>query len=217
MAASYVTVAELRSNLGIGTLYSNSDLESVCQTAEDLLNQYLWFDSAPVVGAMIVNNVATVMLANPAIFAAGQSITLTNSGSLYNGTYTITGTIPFTTGGVTQTLPAWFWSFNWATWPTGYSYVQFSKTASDDPFHRVLPYGAATGPDTKTTTYATTPAIRQAALIIATDVWQARQTAQMSPNSMDGFSPNPYKMANQLINRIRGLIQPYSNPNSMVG
>jgi hypothetical protein len=81
----------------------------------------------------------------------------------------------------------------------------------------VLPYGAATGPDTKTTTYATTPAIRQAALIIATDVWQARQTAQMSPNSMDGFSPNPYKMANQLINRIRGLIQPYANPNAMVG
>lgn len=217
MAATYVTTAELRSNLGIGTLYSDSDVESVCQTAQDLLNSYLWYDSAPVVGAMIQNNVATVMLANPAIFAAGQSITIINSGSLYNGTFTITGTIPFTSGGTTQTLPAWFWSFNWATWPTGYSYVQFSKTASDDPFHRVLPYGAATGPDTKTTSYAATPAIRQAAMILAVDIWQARQVSQTGGNGMDGFSPSPYRMGYQLMNRVRGLIQPYSNPNALVG
>jgi hypothetical protein len=217
MASTYVTVSELRSNLGIGTLYSDSDVESVCQTAQDLLNSYLWFDSAPVVGAMIVNNVATVMLANPAIFAAGQSITITNSGSLYNGTFTITGTIPFTSGGTTQTLPAWFWSFNWATWPTGYSYVQFSKTASDDPFHRVLPYGAATGPDTKTTSYAATPAIRQAAMILAVDIWQARQVSQTGGNGMDGFSPSPYRMGYQLMNRVRGLIQPYANPNALIG
>lgn len=217
MAATYVTVAELRSNLGIGTLYSDSDLESVCQTSQDLLNSYLWFDSAPVVGAMIVNNVATVMLANPAIFAAGQSITIANSGSLYNGTFTITGTIPFTTGGTTQTLPSWFWSFNWATWPTGYSYVQFSKTASDDPFHRVLPYGTATGPDTKTASYATTPAIRQAAMILAVDIWQARQVSQTGGNGMDGFTPSPYRMGYQLMNRVRGLIQPYANPNALVG
>ena len=41
MAASYVTVAQLRSNLGIGTLYSDADLESICQTSEDLLNSYM--------------------------------------------------------------------------------------------------------------------------------------------------------------------------------
>ena len=34
MAASYVTVAQLRSNLGIGSLYSDADLESICQTSE---------------------------------------------------------------------------------------------------------------------------------------------------------------------------------------
>ena len=215
--ATYVTQEELRENLGIGTLYSDSTVEEVCQTAQDLLNQYLWFNTAPVVGGMIQNNVATVMIANPGIFASGQEITITNSGAAFNGTHTITGTVPWTTGGTTNTLPAWFWSWNWATWPTGYSYVQFSKTASDDPFHRVLPYGTATGPNTQTTSYAVTPAIRQAAMIIAVDCWQARQVSQTGGNGMDGFSPSPYRMGYQLINRVRGLIQPYANPNSMVG
>ena len=41
MAANYVTVAELRADLGIGTLYSDATVEEVCQTAQDLLNQYL--------------------------------------------------------------------------------------------------------------------------------------------------------------------------------
>ena len=76
MAATYVTEAELRSNLGIENLYSSAVVEEVCQTAQDLLNQFLWFDSAPVVGTTLQNNVATVMIANPAIFSTGQSVTL---------------------------------------------------------------------------------------------------------------------------------------------
>jgi hypothetical protein len=216
MAATYVTVAELRSNLGIGTLYSDSDVESVCQTAEDLLNQYLWFDVAPVVAAMIQDNVATLMLANPGIYVTGQSVTIAGCGSTYNGAKTITGTIPWSNG-TTNAIPALWW--NWAinAYPNGYSLIQFSKTASDDPFHRVLPYGTATGPDTKTSTYATTPAIRQAAMILAVDIWQARQVSQTGGNGMDGFTPSPYRMGYQLMNRVRGLIQPYANPSSLVG
>ena len=40
MPAVYVTQQELRTNLGIGTLYSDSTVEEVCQTAEDLIKQY---------------------------------------------------------------------------------------------------------------------------------------------------------------------------------
>ena len=53
MPAVYVTTAELRSNLGIGTLYTDATVEEVCQTAEDLINQYLWFNTAPVVGTAL--------------------------------------------------------------------------------------------------------------------------------------------------------------------
>jgi hypothetical protein len=74
MAATYVTKTELRTNLGIGTLYTDAVVEEVCQTAQDLLNQYLWFNDAPIVAAGLQNNVATLVIANPGIFVKGQNI-----------------------------------------------------------------------------------------------------------------------------------------------
>jgi len=62
MAATYVTEAELRSNLGIGSLYTSATVEEVCQTAEDLINQYLWFNTAPVVGTALQDNVQHLCL-----------------------------------------------------------------------------------------------------------------------------------------------------------
>jgi hypothetical protein len=120
-------------------------------------------------------------------------------------------------GGNTTLIPASWWNWAYQAYPSGYSFIQFSKVAADEPFRRVLPYGTATGADTKTTTYATTPAIRQAAMIVAVDVWQARQVSQTGGNGMDGFSPSPYRMGYQLINRVRGLIQPYANPLALIG
>ena len=97
MAAVMVTEAELRSNLGIGTLYSSATVEECCQSAEDLVGAYLWHNDAPVVGSSISNNVATLVLANPGIFVTGQQIVVSNCGSTYNGTYTLTGSFPGTT------------------------------------------------------------------------------------------------------------------------
>jgi hypothetical protein len=215
MAASYVTVAELRSNLGIGQLYSDSLVEEVCQTAEDLLNQYLWFNKAPVVGASLTSNVATVMLANPGIFSVGESVSISGSGATFNGTFTITGTIPWTTG-TTQSLPVFYYQWASNTYPQGYSFIQFAKTASNVNFRRVLPYGSCLGADYKTNTYATTPAIREAAMMLAVDIYQARQAPQGGGNGID-FQPGPYKMGRSLYSRISGIIAPYANPNGMVG
>ena len=215
MAATYTTMQELRDNLGIGTLYLDATVEECCQTAQDLLNQYLWFDSAPVIGASLSSNTASLVLANPGIFVIGQSVTIAAAGSTYNGTYTLTGAFPG------STVPAsigtsLFTQLQFNNFPTGYSVIQYSKTASDDPFHRVLPYGTATGPDTKTASYAATAAIRQASMILCVNIWQARQTS-MATNGMDGVSASPYRLGYQLINVIRGLIQPYANPSSLVG
>ena len=216
MAATYVTEQELRDNLGIQDLYPDSVIEECCQTAQDILNQFLWFDSAPVVGATIQNNIATVMIANPAIFTTGQSITLSNCGATYNGTYTITGTLPWTSG-TTNQLPSIAWNTYAWNWPQGYSFIQFAKTNANVNFARILPYGSAVGADTKANSYATTPAVREAAMILATDVFQARQVSQTGGVSVDGFSPSPYRMGNSMIGKIRGLIAGYMNPNSMVG
>jgi hypothetical protein len=216
MPAVYVTTAELRSNLGIGTLYSDATVEEVCQTAEDLLNQYLWFNTAPVVGTALQSNVATLMLANPNAFVTGQNIVVSGCGATFNGTHTITGTIPPSTG-TTSLIPVFMYQYGQANYPNGYSFVQYARTSADQNFHKVVPYGVATGPDHKTQTYATTPAIREAAMIIAVDIWQARQVSQTGGVGMDGISASPYRMGYQLINRVRGLIQPYSSPASLVG
>jgi hypothetical protein len=216
MPATYVTEAELRSNLGIGTLYTSATVEECCQSAEDLVNQYLWFNTAPVVGTALQDNVATLMIANPNAFVATQQITVSGCGATFNGTYTITGTIPPSTG-TTSLIPVFMYQYGQNNYPSGYSFVQYARTGSNQTFHKVVPYGVATGPDHKTQAYASTPAIREAAMIVAVDIWQARQVSQTGGVGMDGVSASPYRMGYQLINRVRGLIQPYSSPNSLVG
>jgi hypothetical protein len=209
-------MAELRTNLGIGTLYSDATVEEVCQAAEDQINSFLWFDSAPVVGTSLASNVASVVLANPGLFTVGETVTIAGAGSTFNGSYTITGTIPWSTGTTTSINTSYYnWYMN--RYPNGLSIIQFSKTASNQNFRRVMPSGTAVGTDTKTTVYASTASVREAAMIMAVDIWQARQVSQTGGVSTDVFSPSPYRMGNTMIGKIRGLLAPYMNPNSMVG
>jgi hypothetical protein len=107
-------------------------------------------------------------------------------------------------------------NLNYYQQPRGYSFIQYAKVAADQNFRRVIPSGAALGTDTKTATYVNTASVREAAMILAVDIWQARQAPGGSV-SVDGFSPNPFKMGNSMIGKIRGLLAPYMNPNSMVG
>jgi len=206
MAAVMVTEAELRSNLGIGTLYSSATVEECCQSAEDLVGAYLWHNDAPVIGSSISNNTASLVLANPGIFVVGQQITVSNCGSTYNGTYTLTGAFPGST--VPATIgTALFTQLQFSNYPTGYSIIQYAKVLADDPFHFIKPYQA----------YTATPAIREAAMIVAVDIWQARQVSQTGGVGMDGITASPYRMGYQLINRVRALIQIYASPNTLVG
>ena len=207
---------ELRDNLGIGTLYTNPTVEECCQAAEDQINAFLWFDSAPVVATSLTSNVATVMLANPGIFTVGEAVTIAGAGSTFNGSYTITATFPYSTG-ASNILPAFNLQLNYYQNPKGYSFIQYAKVAADQNFRRVLPYGKSLGADTKTTSYATTASVREAAMVLAVDIWQARQVSQTGGVTVDGFSPSPYRMGNSMIGKIRGLLAPYMSPNSMVG
>ena len=217
MPATYVTAATLKASLGVGTLYdSYTWIEDTCQAAQDLINGFLWFDSAPVVGTALVSNVATVMVANPGIFTTGQSVTVAGAGSTFNGTFTITGTIPFSTG-TANILPAFNMQLNYWQFPQGYSFIQYAKTASDQNFRRVLPYGTMTGDDTKTATYANTPAINAAALMLAENIWTSRFSTQNGGTSLDGYSPSPFKMSNTLMASVRGLLANYLSPAGMVG
>lgn len=215
MAATYVTQSELRTNLGIGSLYENSVVEECCQTAEDLLNQFLWFDSYPVVGAAVYNNTGMVLISAPVSFVTGQQITLSGCGSTFNGSRTITGTYPYTNGSVV--LPYFInFPFNYFQFPRGFSMIQFSLTAADKNYSQIVPYGKALGVDTKDTTYAATPAIREAAMILAVQIWQSRQVPNGGGMDM-AMGPAPFQIGNSLMARIRSLITPHQSPRSMVG
>jgi len=58
--------------------------------------------------------------------------------------------------------------------------------------------------------------VREAAMILAVDIWQARQVSQSGGVSVD-MGISPYRMGNSMIGKIRGLLAPYMNPSTMVG
>ena len=217
MAATYVTVAQLRSVLGVGTLYSDADLESACQTSQDILNQYLWFNQIPVIGGTVQSGIATVVLSAPVDFTAGQSVTISNCGAKFNGTQTVTATYPWSQGSGTFPFFTYYFPYNYSSFPRGYSLIQWSTNQSDQNYQLIVPYGTASGVDTKCTTYANTPAINQAALMLAVDIWQARQAPSSGGVSVDGVTPSPYRLGNTMLAKVRGLIAPYMNPRAMIG
>ena len=192
MAATYITMAELRALLGITgiTLYSDATIEEVCQATEDILNKYLWFNTAPIAATALSANVATITTPTPHGFVTGQTVVISAAGTTFNGSKVITDYQTFT--------------FNYA------------KTASDQITNLVKPYGLVTGPN-NATAYASVPAVREAAAALATTIWQARQAPGASVTTIDGFIASPYQLGNTLIAKVRGLIAPYMSPNSMVG
>ena len=189
MAASTPTIAELRSALGIGTLYTDAVVGEVCQSAQDIVFSYLWLNNYNIIARECTTTLGTVYTDVKHNLRVGDTVTIENVRSHFNGNKTITKVTDFSI-----------------------SYV-ISHTSIEEK-HQVIPYGtivAYTAVD-----YATVPAVNQAALMIAVDIWQARQASNAGGISPD-FQPSPYRMGNTLTARVRGLLAPYLSPNSLVG
>ena len=189
---STTTVAELRTALGVGTLYADAVLQSVCDAADNVLLPFLWKNQQPIIAHGNVGTVGTLYFNDDIreVFYVGQSVTISNAGTKYNGTKTITavGTKNFS--------------------------VTTSHT-SDNPIHTVAPYGTAAAETY--VDYTAIPAIQEASLMISIDIWQSRQAPSSGGVSIDGYTPSPYRMGNTLLARVRGLLAPYLDPRSMVG
>jgi len=216
MAATYVTPTELRSALGIGSLYDDATLETVCQTSEDIIKKQLWRNTFPVVGAGVYQGYAYLSLATAGAFVAGQTITISGCGTTYNGSHTITSTYPWTPN--SGSFPYFtFYPWNTLNYPRGYSLIQFALTHADEGYHLINPYGQIEGTEYgDAADYSAVPAVQEAALMIAIDIWQARQQSNAGGISPD-FTPSPYRMGNTLLARVRGLLAPYLSPRGMVG
>jgi hypothetical protein len=186
------TVAELRTALGVGTLYTDAVLQQVCDAADNVLLPFLWKNQQPIVAHGNTGTVGTLYFNNDIqeVFYVGQSVTISGAGTKYNGTKTITAVSP-------------------------YSFSITTTHTNDNPRHTVEPYGIAAAETY--TDYATIPAIQEASLMISIDIWQSRQAPSSGGVTIDGYAPSPYRMGNTLLARVRGLLAPYLDPRSMVG
>jgi hypothetical protein len=189
---SITTVAELKAALGVGTLYSDAVIQSVCDAGDDALLPFLWKNQQPIVAHGNVGTVGTLYFDEDIreVFYVGQSVVITNSGTKYNGTKTITSV----------------------------GIKEFSVTTShtsDNPRHTVSPFGTAAAETY--IDYTTIPAIQEASLMVCVSIWTARQTNSGNGMNPDGSIGSMYSMSSQLVARVRGLLAPYLDPRSMVG
>ena len=191
---SLTTVAELRTALGVGTLYADATLQEVCDAADNVLLPFIWANTSPISGHSNTTTTGTSYFNDYVqdVFYVGQSVTITGCGSKHNGNKTITGV------GEKQI-----------------TYAISGNNNTPTTFHPINPYGKLAA-DTYVD-YTTIPAIQEASLMISVAIWQARQAPTGQGVSIDGFAPSPYTMSNQLMARVRGLLAPYLSPNSMVG
>jgi len=188
---SLTTVAELRSTLGVGTLYPDATLQEVCDATDAVLLPMLWAPTYFTVAHENIVGEGTLYFNDPVaeIFYVGQTVTIVNSGSSYNGSKVITAV-------------------------GDYSITMDTNHAAAKTKHAIAPYGTAS--TTTYTDWTADMAVQQAALMIAVEIWQAR-TATLSGSNLVDFQPSPYRMSAQLLAKVRGLISHALDPRSMVG
>ncbi len=191
---SLCTVAELRTALGVGTLYADATLQEVCDAADNVMLPFIWANTTPLTGHSNTATTGTSYFDEyvQKTFYIGQTVVISGSGSKHNGSKTITEVGEYSI-----------------------TYAISGNNNTPTVFHPVNPFGMVAAE-----TYldpSTVPAIQEAALMISIDIWQSRQAPSSGGVSIDGYTPSPYRMGNTLLARVRGLLAPYLSPNSMVG
>jgi len=188
---SVTTVASLRSALGVGTLYADAALQEVCDASDDVMLPFLWSNEYFNYATENTTTLGTLYFSAPHGIQVGQSVTVSQNGAPYNGTFTVSEVTPL--------------SVSYAL--TGSPAAQLK--------HLVQPLGTVSL--VTYITYSTTPAVIEASLMISIAIWQARQAPSGQGMSVDGFTPSPFTMSNTLLARVRGLLAPFLSPRSMVG
>ena len=188
---SICTVDELRSALGVGSVYTDNTLQTVCDAADAVLSPMLWMNSYGNIAHSSTTTTGTLYFDFPTynVFYVGQTVVVTGNGSKLNGSKTITG--------------------------VGENSITFTITnGTAATYHPVQPYGNVAC-DTYTD-WTTDAAVKQAALMISVDIWQSRNSANGGNVSLDG-SPMPYRMGISMLSRVKGLIAHALAPGSLVG
>ena len=202
---SIITASQLRTVLGVSVaLYSDAYLDSIINSAEQVILPLLTANQNAVAAVYLQNNVAYYITQKPNTFVADQSVVITGCvPAVFNGTKTVTSNYydPF------PYLPF--------AYPAPYFYFTAAVTNADIAFRPVIPAGVAylSGANAATL-YATTDAVEQAVTIVSVEIFQSVVAPGGQIEGVD-FTPSPFRMGRSLQNRVIGLLGNYIDVSTM--
>lgn len=188
-----VTATQLRNVLGVSvSLYSDASLESIIETAEDAIGDFLiqWKVGIDKHYSEKATE-TTIHTTRPHKFYETQTVAISGVEAHVNGNKTISEIVDDYT---------------------------FRITTTGAPIHTdyrfVIPNGIAAENDLSQ--YDGVDAVEEAVLQIAVDVFQSRLAAGGTQQALD-YTPAPYRMGRTLLYKVTGLISKYIDSNSQVG
>ena len=188
-----VTASQLRAVLGVSvSLYSDASLESIIETAEDAIGDFLiqWKVGIDKHYSETTTE-STIHTTRPHKFYETQTVAISGVEAHINGNKTISEIVDPYTFKITTT----------------------GATVHTD-WRNVIPNGVAAENDLSQ--YDGVDAIEEAVLQISVDVFQSRLAAGGTQQALD-YTPAPYRMGRTLLYKVTGLISKYIDSNSQVG
>jgi hypothetical protein len=188
-----ITLAELKSVLGIGDIYADAIVQACADSAENVILSYLIFDEVSIKGVALTSNVAKFYCYENT-FVIGQTLTVTGCGAPFDGSRTVTAT-GYDKYGVT--------------------FFEAAITNANIIKRQVIPNGRAVL-TSQAALYDTTPEVREAALAIACDIWITR-TGTLGQQGVDFQSPAPYRLGRSMLTRVSGLLGKHLDTRGYLG
>lgn len=188
---SIVSTAQLRSVLGVSvSLYPDSYLDEIINTAEAVILPMLVSNSSAVNAYKLESNVATYYTQRAHHFVAGQSVVVTGLPAPFSATVTVVDVKEF--------------SFTAA------------RINADVTLRDIIPTGTATlSGYSAAEIYANSAPIESAVLAVSVEVFQSRVAAGGQIEGVD-FQSTPYRMGRSLTNRVSTLLMPFLDVETVV-
>jgi hypothetical protein len=208
-----VTVAELRSILGVSTaLYNDAYLADVIDTAESVILPMLVKYASPIARVELEDNIATYTVLGNNNFSTGQSVVITGCGSPFNGTFTILESSNYDVDTFIVNSSARI--FVDGVYREFDGYFTVALTNADITERNVIPSGLATL--SGAATYVGNSAVESAVLAVSVEVFQSRIAPGGQIEGIDFTNVSPYRLGRSLFNRVSGLLGAYIDTDSMV-
>jgi hypothetical protein len=188
-----IALSELKSVLGIGNIYADSDVQEVADAAENIILSYLIFDDVAINGVSLTNNVARFYCYDNT-FVVGQALTVSKCGAPFDGSRTVTST------GVDE---------------YGVTFFEAAITNADITKRKIIPNGRAVL-TSQATLYDAVPEVRESALAVACDIWITR-TGTLGQQGVDFQSPAPYRLGRSMLTRVSGLLGKHLDTRGYLG